>query len=189
MARAAYIDVDILRQILKYEPETGKLFWLERPAELFADTGSGGATGAASRWNGRNAGKEALVQKARGGYLSGTIFWRPRFAHQVAWALHYGEWPMNPIDHINGDRADNRIANLRCVSYTDNARNQRIPKNNTSGVMGVRFYTPLGRWLATIGVGGRKIHLGYFDNKESAIAARKEAETRYGFHPNHGRRA
>ena len=187
MARCDYIPVDILRQTLKYDPKTGKLFWRERPAYMFPDSGSGGAAGCAKRWNARCAGKEALSHKTRGGYLAGPVLGQVRISHQVAWAVYYGAWPKNPIDHINGIRDDNRIGNLRSVSYSENAKNQRLPKNNKSGAMGVRLYKPTGKWLAVIGVGGKRIHLGYFDTKGSAIAARKQAEEDYGYHVNHGR--
>lgn len=187
MAKAKYIDIDVLRQILVYSPETGKLHWLKRPVSMFPDTGSGGAVGCAARWNARCAGKEALTTKSNRGYLTGPIFSNLRIAHQVAWALYYGDWPENPIDHINGIRDDNRISNLRCVSYTENAQNQRVPKNNQSGVMGVKIYKPTGRWVASIGVNGKTRHLGYFSTKDDAIKARQNAEMEYGFHANHGR--
>ena len=108
-------------------------------------------------------------------------------AHRLIWLLHYGEWPKQFIDHIDGNGLNNRIENLRDVNHTENLRNQRKSVRNTSGATGVYWchYPP--KWQARIRVNKKQIHLGYFTNKEDAIAARKAAEAEYGFHPNHGR--
>jgi len=65
---------EMLRKLLRYDPETGKLFWRERPVEMFADTGRGGSKGSAARWNGRFSGKEAFTAISGSGYLTGGIF-------------------------------------------------------------------------------------------------------------------
>ncbi len=95
---------------------------------------------------------------------------------------------MGHIDHINGDRGDNRISNLRVVTSTENNRNKAINKNNTSGVTGVTWSKSRRKWIAQIHIGKIGKALGGFDRVEDAIAARKNAETRYGFHENHGRK-
>lgn len=118
--------------------------------------------------------------------------WTPNQSHRIAWLLFYGEWPENIIDHIDGDGLNNRIKNLADKTYSGNSRNQKIRKNNKSGVMGVRFNeTKRGKpkWEARICVDGKKKRLGFFDTFDEAILARKDAENKYGYHANHGRYA
>lgn len=107
-------------------------------------------------------------------------------AHRVAWYLVHGEWP-KAIDHINGDPGDNRLDNLRIAGQAENMRNASLYSNNKSGVPGVRWRADKGRWVASIKVDGRHISLGSHLEFDAAVAARKNAETKYGFHPNHGR--
>ena len=108
-------------------------------------------------------------------------------AHRLIWLLHYGEWPKQFIDHIDGNGLNNRIENLRDVSNAENGRNQRKHFNNTSGVVGVYWGKQRAKWRATINVEGKLIHLGYFADKAEAAAARKAAEIKYNYHANHGR--
>jgi hypothetical protein len=102
--------------------------------------------------------------------------------------LTYGSWPVDQIDHINGNTKDNRLENLRDVSNRENLRNQKIPKNNTSGTLGVSFDKRKQNYQASIKINGKRKHLGYFKNKEEAIAARAVANIKYNFHENHGRK-
>jgi hypothetical protein len=166
-------SIDYLRQRLRYEPETGKLFWLDYE-------------GMPKRWRTRFAGKEAFTADDGEGYLRGGIDTHLFRAHRVAWALHYGEWPDDQIDHINGVRDDNRIINLRVVGILDNNRNKAMHSNNTSGVTGVVWYKPYCKWQTRIKVNGRTLFLGYFDSFEEAAAVRKEASIKYGFTERHG---
>lgn len=108
-------------------------------------------------------------------------------SHRLAWFLYYGKWPENHIDHINQDGCDNRIVNLRDVSRSENLRNARRSKSNTSGVTGVFWHKVAKKWHAQIVVKGVSIYLGLFEKIEDAAEARSEAEKKYGFHPNHGR--
>lgn len=109
------------------------------------------------------------------------------YAHRVAWAMHYGEWPTGQIDHINGNRDDNRIANLRVVTPLENMRNRRLQHKNHTGHQGIRP-TKHGTWFASIGIANSLKVLGTFRSKEAAVAARKNAEIELGFHQNHGRK-
>jgi hypothetical protein len=181
MAKRELPTPEELRQLLRYEPETGKLYWLERPLEMFRDEWLGKA------WNTRWAGEEGLATPDSYGYLRGEIHGVSFFAHRVAWALTHGDWPIEQIDHINGQRDDNRIANLRCVSHAENQKNSALRKDNTTGRTGVHWHKKCGKWVAVIGVDGRPLHLGYFERFEDAVAAREKAEIEHGFHPNHGR--
>ena len=138
MSEIVLPSIDTLRKLLRYEPETGKLFWLIRTADLFND-GYRSAAGTCANWNAKYAGKEALTSLNGNGYRQGFIFNKHFVAHRVAWALHYGVWPENEIDHINHDRADNRILNLRDVSRRENSINSKPSANNTSGFNGVHF--------------------------------------------------
>ena len=164
--------VDYLRKRLRYEPETGKLFWLD-------------CDDMPNSWRLRFAGKEAFTSVC-GGYRTGSIKYLGFRAHRVAWAIHYGEWPSNQIDHINGVRIDNRIENLRVVTSQENMRNIKMFNTNTSGVTGVSWVKAREKWMAMISVEGRNKNLGYFQSIDDAKAARAEASTRYGFTKRHG---
>lgn len=177
----------VLRRLIDYNARTGELKWKMRPAWLFAGNNIGGKAGQAKAWNGRWAGQRAFKQVHKTGYLTGVLWSFSFLAHRVAWAVHTGEWPDGDIDHINGDRADNRFSNLRCVTSLQNAKNQKLPKSNTSGHIGVSWIRHHKAWVASICVNRKKMTIGYFKKIEDAIAARKAAEQKFGFHPNHGR--
>jgi hypothetical protein len=186
MAFKALPPQHVLLQLLRYEPATGNLFWRVRGLESFKD-GKQSREHNAAIWNGRNADKIACSKMAIG-YLETSIFNRRVLAHRVVWKMVHGEEP-RMIDHIDGDRSNNRLSNLRSVTQFENGKNARIRKNNTSGVMGVRWEERLGKWHCRINVNYRTIHLGVFDQFDEAVAARKAAEIEYGFHRNHGRAA
>lgn len=97
-------------------------------------------------------------------------------AHRLAFVVQLGEWPSGKVDHRNGVRDDNRWANLRQVSDTQNAQNKAIQKTNTSGVSGVSFNKRQQKWVARITVDGQRFSLGVFESLEKAAAARVAAE-------------
>ena len=121
------------------------------------------------------------------GYLRIKFSGQRVFAHRLAWLFMYGRMPKDQIDHIDGDRTNNRITNLREVDHKTNHRNLRISPFNTSGVMGVGWHKPDQRWQARIKVDGLLMHLGNFADWFDAVCARKAAEAVYGFHKNHGK--
>lgn len=176
---------DLLRQVLRYEPETGKLYWKERSVDMFTD-GKQTAEHNCASWNNRFANKEAFTAFDSYGYKHGKIFGRKHKAHRVIWAIVHDEWPDN-IDHINGICDDNRIENLRSVSHAENLRNQKRPSTNTSGVVGVHWANREKKWNAYISIDRCRKSLGYFTYFDEAVAARKKAEIKHGFHHNHGR--
>lgn len=184
------IDIALLRRLLCYEPETGKLYWLERPVEMFEDGVQKTAEQLCSWWNGRFAGKEAFTAKGVYGCRTGRIFGQTYYAHRVAWALHFSAWPPHDIDHEDGNRSNNRIHNLRAATHQMNMQNKKLYSSNSSGCHGVSFTRRTKRWQAYITVNRKRRHIGYFDTQDAAIAARQTAERETGaFHVNHGRAA
>lgn len=183
MASSPLPTPEELRQLFNYGPETGKLFWRPRPSETFTDER------AFKIWTTKHAGKEALANLNAYGYRFGSCRGKWMYAHRVVWAWMTGEWPEVHIDHINHDRADNRFANLRAATVSENQRNRSIGPSSTSGHVGVTLDKRRGTWQAHIKVGGKRRHLGSFVRIEDAIACRREANERYGFHENHGARA
>jgi hypothetical protein len=141
----------------------------------------------ASKWNGQFAGKPAFETGCDQGYRRGQLLGRSVYAHRVIWALVTGEWPHGDIDHLNGDRTDNRWSNLRAVDRITNSRNASISRRNSTGAVGVHRHKTA-RWTASIGVNRRSVYLGAFSTFEAALAARQEAERQYGFHPNNRRK-
>lgn len=177
----------LLRRLIDYDPATGEMRWKERPVWMFAP-GNRGRQARAKWWMDQLVGKPALATLS-GGYRNGEIFSINVRAHRAAWAIYYGEWPVGEIDHINGIRDDNRISNLRDVPQAENLLNKRLPKHNKSGVIGVSWYPRTQRWAVDIGVSGKRIRIGYFKSLKEAADARKRAEIKHGYHPNHGRAA
>jgi len=178
---------ELLRQLLRYDPDTGKLYWKERTPDMFVD-GKHSKEHTCSKWNSRHAHKEAFNTKTSCGYFRGSIMGVDIRAHRAAWALHFGDWPKNHIDHLNGNRVDNRIVNLKDVTISENNINRKIPSNNKSNFIGVWFDAQRGKWVAELSINKERILYKRFSSKDEAITTRKEAEAKYGFHPNHGRR-
>ena len=150
-------EFERVAQALRYEPEAGRFTWVSptgNRVRIGAVAGSPGALG----------------------HVFISVHGRRYAAHRLAWRYVYGAWPTGEVDHINGNPADNRIANLRDVSGTTNRENVRRPRSHsTSGVLGA-FPLPNGKFRARIRVGGRAIHLGVFDTAQAAHVRYVEAK-------------
>lgn len=170
-----------LREMFAFDEEAGHLIWRERPADHFA-------TAAAEKiWNSRYAGTVAGV--IDDGYRRIKFAGKMWKAHRLIWIYVNGQIPDGlQVDHINGVRSDNRLANLRLVTNAENCRNQSMPRNNTSGVMGVVWHRRARKWQAQVKIAGRTTYLGLFDTIEAASSACAKAEADFGFHPGHGKR-
>ena len=177
------IEPHTLRELLEYDPETGVLTWRERPRKYFKSDQSW------KMWNGRHSGKVALTHINPDGYKVGAVFSKVLRLHRVVWAIHYGSWPKQTIDHISGDKTDNRIANLRDVTHHENCKNRPIRSDNISGAVGVSWHAARKAWVVNIAVNKRQKYIGLYDEKADAIAARASAEIKYNYHANHGRQA
>lgn len=177
---------EFLRQILDYDPETGKLFWKERDVSLFPAVTPSRSRSLCALWNERYANNEALGSVNKQGYKAGRILNQTVTAHRVIWKLVTGKDP-DQVDHINGLRSDNRLSNLRNVDRLTNQRNAGMRRDNMSGATGVGWVKASGKWQARITVFDRRIHLGRFNTFNDAVSARKAAEREHGFHENHGR--
>lgn len=171
---------DFLNSLLRYEPETGKLFWKPRDKEMFRSDRQ------FKTWNTRFSEKEA-GSVGNHGYRAVIVMGKAYLAHRLIWMMVYGDWPPEQLDHINGDRQDNRLSNIRRVSNAENCKNLGMKKDNSSGITGVSWRPDINKWTARIRVNGKDKHLGSFGDKETAIQARKAADIKYGYHPNHGR--
>ncbi|MBD9455922.1 HNH endonuclease [Rhizobium sp. RHZ02] len=165
-----FIPIEVLREKFLYEPDTGILYW---------------------RINNRG-GLVSPPRPAGTHYLSGYLVVRTGGkgypAHRICWALYYGEWPSETIDHINGVRDDNRIANLRDVTQSDNSKNMRLSSINKSGVSGVYWSSSKRKWVVQITHKRFQKQLGVFDSFDEAVSVRKAAELSWGYHENHGNR-
>ena len=177
--------LDVLGSLLRCDAAAGRLHWRERTERFFNSTPRRSAEWACRQWNARWAGKEAFTVKNNNGYLMGEIFTRSYMAHRIIWKMAVGADP-EEIDHIDGNRSNNKIANLRSVSRQENTRNRALPSNNTSGVIGVHK-SHWNTWVAVVTIDGRIKRLGSYQTMEAAQAARKRAQRLLGYHENHGR--
>lgn len=150
------ITADELRALLDYDPETGVFKWRVNTSRKIRSGDTAGTT------NER-------------GYVRVGINKRMYAAHRLAWLHVHGLWPHDQIDHINGDRGDNRIANLRIATGSQNCRNTTCHRDNRSGVKGVTFEKRRRKWKAQILVSGRHRNLGCFDRIEDAASAYRAA--------------
>ena len=154
------LTAERLRSVLHYEPETG-IF--TRKVSTSPRIKVGDAAGCPGGH----------------GYLQIRVQNRKYLAHRLAWLYVYGEWPKDQLDHINRNRSDNRIANLREVTNKQNMQNASKSSRNTSGHPGAYWLKQSSKWVAKITHNYKLIHLGCFNTIEEAIAARKAAEKIY----------
>ena len=170
--KEALITQELLKERLHYDKDTGVFTWTDSKLN-------------SNKMRGKKAGTLSKV-----GYVSIglTIETKTHLysAHRLAWFYVYGEFPKLQLDHINHDRLDNRISNLREVTNKENQRNVSMRKDNTSGYSGVWFNKVRKKYQAGIRVNYRRIHLGCFEKIEDAAKAAKEGREHYGFHKNHG---
>lgn len=160
------ITQDRLKEALRYDHETGLFTWRVTQA-------------------GRKIGSIAGT-KDNHGYTLIQIDKVRYAAHRLVWLYLFGKWPDSEIDHINHNKMDNRIVNLRPVTKAENRKNMPLQKNNKSGIAGVHFDVNRKKWMTYIKVKGQRKALGRFEDFFDAICTRKTAEAKYGFHENHG---
>lgn len=173
------VTIDSVASIIHYDKDAGKFTWKNR-----SDLDSFKSYRSMMVWNGRYAGKQTGYRR-KDGYLEIRIHNKLILAHRLAWLMVHGEWPEEQIDHINHNREDNRIINLRAVSHRQNGMNTSLSASNTSGYCGVSFDRRNNRWRAYAGMHGKYIHLGYFNDPKDAALARAKFNSGK-FHENHG---
>lgn len=106
------------------------------------------------------------------GYLRISLFGKSFYAHRLAWLFVHGRWPKDQLDHINGDRSDNRISNLRECTDAENRQNWTRPKsNNPHGLIGVNWHAGANKFSAQIQINRKQKHLGLFETAEEAHSA------------------
>jgi len=147
---------------IKYDAVSGKMYWIDN-------------------------GMEAGGRTSSNGYLNIKFNGKMYLAHRIAWFIVNGEFPDGQIDHIDHDKHNNRMSNLRDVDASDNLKNKGKYKCNTSKTTGVYWYKDRSSWSAKIRINSKLINLGFFDEYHEAVNARKNAEVLYGFHENHGK--
>ena len=161
------LDADHVEKLLTYRD--GKLYW--RVAN-----------------NGRiKVGNQAGFLNKSTGYFAIGINGKTYQLHRVIWLIKKRQWPKGQVDHIDGNPINNRIENLRDVSHQENQRNASMQLNNKTGVIGVCSVRSKFR-VRIHGDNGNRIHIGYFSTIKEAADARRNAEKRFGYHKNHGRK-
>ncbi len=147
-----------LKELLNYDPETGIFTWnINRPK--------------------CSKGKVAGTFHVNG-YTHIQLNRKIYKAHRLAWLYVNGYLPKY-IDHINCDRSDNRICNLRKANIYQNNHNAKLSKNNTSGIKGISWHKKAKKWCAVIEAYNKKIYLGLFKDLEFAELVIKEARSKY----------
>lgn len=167
------IPVTEVREILCYDSISGRLTWRFRDRYLFKTERQ------FKTWNARFSGREALSSLSKRGYLAGKIFGIPCKAHHAAWAMHHGEWPSSEVDHIDRDKTNNSIDNLRVVDRSQNCMNRSCHKGSTSKYKGVSYKKSIGKWHSQIQHNKQSIHLGYYNNEIDAAEAYDNAMVKY----------
>ena len=162
--------------------DEGLLFWRVRPREHFSSE---------KVWKIFNT----CFSNTEAGTINGDGYRMVRChpykhvrSHRIIYSIYY-ETALDItlfIDHINGNKQDNRPENLQQISPQENARNAHMYIHNTSGINGVGWHKHHCKWRATITINNKHKHIGYFDTVEEAAAERKAADIKYGFSERHG---
>jgi hypothetical protein len=146
------LTVQDVRNLFSYED--GHLYWRKKTNNFMRlDRPAGSSAGRSDSYK--------IIRINKRGYL----------AHRLIWLHVHGFWPSEYIDHIDGDKTNNRVENLREATRAENMRNKMRYANNTSGLKGVHWYRAGNKWRATIKAGGKQKYLGSFDCKAAAYLA------------------
>ncbi len=162
------ITKSLLRKLFDYDKEKGVLI---RKVRTSVAVGIGDISGSAGI----------------DGYIRVRVNGKLYLSHRIMWLYEHGKLPEHQIDHINHNKSDNRLCNLRAVTHSGNQRNASVRKDNTSGISGVSLCKRENKWVASIGLHGKRKFLGYYLEIFDAICAKKSAEYSNGFHKNHGK--
>ena len=154
------ITQEQLRELLHYDPETGVF---TRKVATSNSVKVGDVAGSPSSNE----------------YINIRVHGRLQKAHRLAWLYVHGTWPTEDIDHVNRDRTDNRLLNLREATRQENMHNTSKLSSNKSGHPGVHWDIKANKWCAQIGHNRRSTYLGQFADIEDAVAARKAGELKY----------
>jgi hypothetical protein len=160
MANAIVTAADAHR-LLRYEPETGHLYWKPRPK---------------TPGNNRADPSKPAGSLGANGYVMLNVGGKLHRAHRVIWLMVHGTWPTDTIDHVNRNRADNRLANLRAATRIENQQNHPTRVDNKSGHRGVFWHQEARKWWVYINHNRKRKTVGYFPDFEDAVTARKLAE-------------
>lgn len=153
-------------------------------SELFSYDETG-----AIRWKVKRPGRGCVVGKEAGtaahhGYRAVMVDGKKHYVHRVIWEMHRGSIPNDRcIDHIDGNRSNNKLENLRLVTLSENQRNTIKSRNNSLGIMGVYLFKS--GYLVQCA----SKYIGFYGDFFEACCARKSVERKMDFHPNHGRRS
>lgn len=180
---SSYPPIEILKECLQ-DTEDG-VQWLHRPVSHFS------AVRGYKTFNGQRAGKRVgtllgPLNKYRIISITVRDVKYQILEHIAVWALHNGLYPDVQIDHEDGDGLNNKISNLRLATHTENMHNKGRYRNNSSGHVGVHWYARYSKWCASGRHNDKRKTIGYFDNIEDAIAARKAWEVDKDFSHRHG---
>ena len=155
-----------VKSLLHYDPDTGIFRWINRSGR-YGRIPAGTIAGGINKC--KNNGYWSINHSVLGNIK----------LHRLAWLYMTEEWPDGEIDHINQVRTDNRFCNLRVVSTQDNSKNKTTYKSNTSGQAGVTWHKRVKMWQARISVDTKRIHLGYYDDKDEAAKVYLEAKSKF----------
>ena len=165
------ITQEALKLAVSYCPDTGVFTWLvTKNQNAIAGSVAGGP----------------VKYKSGKSYVIISINGRKYQAHRLAVLYMTGSFPDGNAGHNDGNGLNNRWDNLACETQAENCKNVRKRSDNTSGVVGVNWYPNYGKWRAVIVVDKKQVSLGYHDEFDDAVLARKTADSKHGFHVNHG---
>ena len=150
------LSKEYLQTLLEYRE--GELYWKDSRGRIKIGTAAGTVNSA--------------------GYKITTIDSKKVLNHRIIFVMHNGYWP-DYVDHINGDKLDNRIENLRACTQSENMYNQGINRCNTSGTKHVRWNKHRSKWAVHMRISGRSTYLGLYEDRELAELVALEARNKY----------